>query len=209
MPGTCSSRQFKFIDFYTLVHDLKCVSGFNQQDHSDAFVTCFSTGCWTWTDSVCISFVSSSGRKCYRLVVMSFGLLCILQAALNISLRLLLCESLVFLLLRNHYSHQGWIYFQSSFYYISTIRKTWHESRDDCLQRGADLMIINSREEQLFTMRLKDEMWIGLKDSKTVEKWKWVDGTPLTNRFTHYSLIHIHITKGFKELVLWPCLTHI
>nr|XP_020444881.1 C-type lectin domain family 4 member F-like [Monopterus albus] len=195
------------------------------------------------------------GRKCYRLVVMSFGLLCILQAALNISLRLLLYNKTVNMeaslktvteerdqlkrklsdtdnktvnieaslkavteerdqLKRklsdtDHYSHQGWIYFQSSFYYISTIRKTWHESRDDCLQRGADLMIINSREEQLFTMRLKDEMWIGLKDSKTVEKWKWVDGTPLTNRFTHYSLIHIHITKGFKELVLWPCLTHI
>ncbi|KAM8772086.1 uncharacterized protein AB9X84_007298 [Acanthopagrus schlegelii] len=66
-----------------------------------------------------------------------------------------------------NYSQQGWRYFSGSFYYISSIFKTWKESRDDCLQRGADLMIINSKEEQSFARQLKDKLWIGLTDKET------------------------------------------
>uniref|UniRef100_A0A8P4GK52 C-type lectin domain-containing protein n=1 Tax=Dicentrarchus labrax TaxID=13489 RepID=A0A8P4GK52_DICLA len=82
-----------------------------------------------------------------------------------------------------HYSKQGWVYFSGSVYYISSIKKTWKASRDDCRQKGADLMIINSEEEQNFTRQLKDNMWIGLTDSETEGTWKWVDGTPLTTSY--------------------------
>uniref|UniRef100_A0A8C9YWF8 C-type lectin domain-containing protein n=1 Tax=Sander lucioperca TaxID=283035 RepID=A0A8C9YWF8_SANLU len=76
-----------------------------------------------------------------------------------------------------------WEYFNGSFYYISSIEKTWQESRDDCLQKGADLVIINSKEEQDFTRKFEKIMWIGLTDSETEGTWKWVDGTPLTKSY--------------------------
>uniref|UniRef100_A0A8K9X8U2 C-type lectin domain-containing protein n=1 Tax=Oncorhynchus mykiss TaxID=8022 RepID=A0A8K9X8U2_ONCMY len=42
----------------------------------------------------------------------------------------------------------GWQKFESSWYFLSTETKTWKESREDCLERGADLVIINSDKEQ-------------------------------------------------------------
>ncbi|XP_040892222.1 CD209 antigen-like protein C [Toxotes jaculatrix] len=166
------------------------------------------------------------GGKLYRLVAVSFGFLCILQAALNISLRLGLsntearCKNLTeeidnlkrinFAITHNmtqeieatRYNltrekdelkrnltdfvdrlQQGWVYFSGSVYYISSIKKNWDKSRNDCLQRGADLMIINSKEEQDFAAQMNDSMWIGLTDRETEGTWKWVDGTPLTISF--------------------------
>ncbi|XP_049900124.1 CD209 antigen-like protein C isoform X2 [Epinephelus moara] len=163
------------------------------------------------------------GGKLLRCVAVSFCLLCFLQVALNISLRLALSpppgidasfknlteerDELRSINLRTeescktlteerdelkrklsyfaHYSNQGWVYFSGSFYYISSIKETWQDSRDDCVRRGADLMIINSEEEQEFTRKYRQIMWIGLTDRETEGVWKWVDGTSLTTSFWH------------------------
>ncbi|XP_031670429.1 C-type lectin domain family 12 member B-like [Oncorhynchus kisutch] len=45
---------------------------------------------------------------------------------------------------------EGWqIKLESSWYFLSTETKTWKESRQDCLKRGADLVIINSDLERV------------------------------------------------------------
>lgn len=133
--------------------------------------------------------------KLMRLVVVSFRLLCVLQAALNISLRLSFYsygrEMQEFegedlkrkLSTLDHYSQQGWVYFNHSFYYISAIRKSWKESRDDCQQRDADLIIINSKEEQEFARCFKQPTWIGLTDRESNGTWRWVDGTALETSY--------------------------
>ncbi|XP_071264672.1 CD209 antigen-like protein C [Salvelinus alpinus] len=78
---------------------------------------------------------------------------------------------------------EGWRYFDSSLYFLSIEKKNWEESRQDCLERGADLVIISSRGEQTFLFNLHLRAWIGLTDSVTEGNWKWVDGTPLTTGY--------------------------
>nr|XP_046192665.1 CD209 antigen-like protein C [Oncorhynchus gorbuscha] len=83
---------------------------------------------------------------------------------------------------------EGWqIKLESSWYFLSTETKTWKESRQDCLKRGADLVIINSDLEQEFLLSFNKRAWIGLTDSVTEGTWKWVDGTPLTTPSYWYS----------------------
>uniref|UniRef100_A0A8C7GYJ1 C-type lectin domain family 4 member E-like n=1 Tax=Oncorhynchus kisutch TaxID=8019 RepID=A0A8C7GYJ1_ONCKI len=83
---------------------------------------------------------------------------------------------------------EGWqIKLESSWYFLSTETKTWKESRQDCLKRGADLVIINSDLEQEFLLSFNKRAWIGLTDSVTEGAWKWVDGTPLTTPSYWYS----------------------
>ncbi|XP_073730320.1 CD209 antigen-like protein A isoform X2 [Misgurnus anguillicaudatus] len=82
-------------------------------------------------------------------------------------------------------STDGWINFKSSLYFISSEKKSWNDSRRYCRERGADLIIINDKEEQdLFKNRSEtDSIWIGLSDSDEEGTWKWVDGSTLTTSF--------------------------
>ncbi|XP_048107134.1 asialoglycoprotein receptor 2-like isoform X2 [Alosa alosa] len=75
----------------------------------------------------------------------------------------------------------GWIFFASSLYYLSTERRSWDEARKDCIYRGPTLVIINNRDEQEFLTKIQNDYWIGLMEKDGV--WKWVDGKALTDGF--------------------------
>ncbi|KAJ8362418.1 hypothetical protein AAFF_G00375760 [Aldrovandia affinis] len=76
---------------------------------------------------------------------------------------------------------EGWEQRNSKCYYFSTVGKSWQDSRSDCLKQVADLVIIESKEEQDFISKHTGGYgyWIGLSDSETEGTWLWVDGIPL------------------------------
>ncbi|XP_052464227.1 CD209 antigen-like protein C isoform X2 [Carassius gibelio] len=73
----------------------------------------------------------------------------------------------------------NWTCYQSSFYYMSQEKKNWTESRRYCTERGADLIIINNRQEQDFIHNMSGNgiFYIGLTDREVEGTWKWVDNT--------------------------------
>ncbi|XP_029904999.1 CD209 antigen-like protein E isoform X5 [Myripristis murdjan] len=83
----------------------------------------------------------------------------------------------------SHICPDGWTYFSGSCYFMSSERKNWFESRQDCLRRGADLVIINSREENSFLKNSGLTAWVGLSDLETEGEWKWVDGSSLSYKY--------------------------
>ncbi|KAM4555707.1 uncharacterized protein PAE49_014685 [Odontesthes bonariensis] len=81
----------------------------------------------------------------------------------------------------------GWSKFDTGCYFLSAAKKNWTESREDCIAAGADLVIIDSQDEQEFVNKLLDvnqNVWIGLTDSLNEGTWMWVDGSPVTT--THW-----------------------
>ncbi|KAM8767285.1 CD209 antigen-like protein C isoform 2-T3 [Acanthopagrus schlegelii] len=82
----------------------------------------------------------------------------------------------------------GWTRFGCSCYFRSNEMRTWSQSRTDCQNKGADLVVINSEDENKFVSGLNNmygQFWIGLKTESTEwsYEWKWVDGSPLTETF--------------------------
>uniref|UniRef100_A0A4W5LZJ5 C-type lectin domain-containing protein n=1 Tax=Hucho hucho TaxID=62062 RepID=A0A4W5LZJ5_9TELE len=71
----------------------------------------------------------------------------------------------------------GWKYINSGLYYISTETRSWDESRRYCQNKGLDLAIINSEEEQAFLIGVAsakklDGVWIGLSpNTKEMSTW--------------------------------------
>ncbi|KAM8773186.1 C-type lectin domain family 4 member G-like [Acanthopagrus schlegelii] len=78
-----------------------------------------------------------------------------------------------------------WRDINSRCYFLSTEQKTWENSRKYCQSKGADLVVINSEEEQRALYRMDGNQdllfWIGLHN--TTGTFKWVDGSALTKTF--------------------------
>ncbi|KAL6100418.1 uncharacterized protein ACO6RY_07571 [Pungitius sinensis] len=78
----------------------------------------------------------------------------------------------------------GWRIFSGSCYLLSTRTDSWTNGRKDCRDQGADLVIIDSLEEQKFLSSFTTQYcWIGLSDKDMEGTWKWVDGTLLTEKY--------------------------
>uniref|UniRef100_A0A674PFS9 C-type lectin domain-containing protein n=1 Tax=Takifugu rubripes TaxID=31033 RepID=A0A674PFS9_TAKRU len=91
------------------------------------------------------------------------------------------------------------VYFANDYLFIlMSAMKTWNQSRSDCFQKGADLLIINSKEEQV--SQFTRYMWIGLTDVTNEGSWKWVDGTAMSTRLL--SLIR-GLTLNFNAEKSW------
>ncbi|XP_029973554.1 CD209 antigen-like protein C isoform X2 [Salarias fasciatus] len=85
----------------------------------------------------------------------------------------------------------GFLHFNTSCYFFSyaessTVKKNWHNSRTDCINRGSDLIVIDSPEEQTFVGNSVKKMvqglnvwqngfWVGLTDMDTEDHWVWIN----------------------------------
>ncbi|GCB78916.1 hypothetical protein scyTo_0016888 [Scyliorhinus torazame] len=109
-----------------------------------------------------------------------------------------------------------WIPFKEKLYYFALHKATWQESEEFCQLMDANLVVINSSEEQVYIKwNIHDDHWIGLNDIAEERKWDWVDGTDYASnvKFWHTSQPSGHpvaeedcvATSGQGEWHDWPC----
>ncbi|XP_055017940.1 C-type lectin domain family 4 member M-like [Boleophthalmus pectinirostris] len=87
-------------------------------------------------------------------------------------------------LVENRCCPKNWIRFGSSCFLVSPNTKTWTESRQECEELRATLVIISSPEQQRFVSGLtRHTVWMGLTDAHTEGEWRWVNGDAVTSSF--------------------------
>uniref|UniRef100_A0A671VYY2 C-type lectin domain family 9 member A-like n=1 Tax=Sparus aurata TaxID=8175 RepID=A0A671VYY2_SPAAU len=82
----------------------------------------------------------------------------------------------------------NWLQFQTNCYFFANEGwNNWDGVREECRKTNADLVVIDSQEEQEFinnhTKAYYDEKhgyWIGLSRKDVKDGWKWVDGSNVT-----------------------------
>ncbi|KAM9214380.1 uncharacterized protein RG961_012868 [Leptosomus discolor] len=80
----------------------------------------------------------------------------------------------------------GWQQFAKTCYFFSTTTKPWLAAKDFCIQFGAHLAIVNTKQENKFlaSQIMQNEVaWLGLTDRHQEGNWQWVDGSSLTRAF--------------------------
>ncbi|KAL6489522.1 hypothetical protein MHYP_G00032630 [Metynnis hypsauchen] len=78
---------------------------------------------------------------------------------------------------------KGWLKFDDSCYLLSRVRLSWQDSREECLNLGGDLVVIqNERLQKFLTNKGLMQYWIGLRRSET-QDWTWNNNTALTTSY--------------------------
>ncbi|XP_059411328.1 C-type lectin domain family 4 member F-like isoform X2 [Carassius carassius] len=85
------------------------------------------------------------------------------------------------------------------YYYFSSEKLNWMESRDYCTRTGGQLVTITGKEDQYnLASKLKEPHWIGLHDLYTEGHWMWVDNTTLSGEMFWHKR-----TAGLSEPDNW------
>ncbi|XP_030197814.1 hepatic lectin-like isoform X2 [Gadus morhua] len=72
----------------------------------------------------------------------------------------------------------SWDKFGCKCYFI--VMGSWNKSRELCVSRGADLVVVDSKEEMYYIGRYGGDPWLGATDEASEGMWRWVDGTVLS-----------------------------
>ncbi|XP_045149210.1 NKG2-A/NKG2-B type II integral membrane protein-like [Echinops telfairi] len=72
---------------------------------------------------------------------------------------------------------QDWICHSNNYYYISTEKKNWAESKIACASKKSILLITENDEEMNFINSLSSLSWIGLNRNSTRHDWFWINGS--------------------------------
>ncbi|NXW67952.1 CLC4A protein, partial [Hirundo rustica] len=82
---------------------------------------------------------------------------------------------------------KGWRLFQANCYFLSPDAMSWPDSEQNCTGMGSQLVVINSKEEQVekVTNIYETKYYIGLAAYKN-GRWQWVDQTPYGNTATFW-----------------------
>ncbi|NWY36861.1 CLC4C protein, partial [Sylvia atricapilla] len=82
---------------------------------------------------------------------------------------------------------KGWRFFQASCYFLSPDTMSWAESEQNCTGMGSQLVVINSKAEQVekATNMYETKFYIGLVAHDN-RQWRWVDQTPYENTATFW-----------------------
>uniref|UniRef100_A0A8C5AUJ1 C-type lectin domain-containing protein n=1 Tax=Gadus morhua TaxID=8049 RepID=A0A8C5AUJ1_GADMO len=72
----------------------------------------------------------------------------------------------------------GWTKFGCKCYF--SVLGSWNKSRELCVSLGADLVVMDNKEEMDFISRYDGDPWLGATYEASEGMWRWVDGTVLS-----------------------------